>query len=155
MTIRPPQLRPLCRYEAFLDPAAQAIGSTPFGRRTTVLITGGTVEGERIRGEVLPGGGDWAMVDDSEVLHLDVRATFRTHDDALIHVTYQGLLHPYGRDLRQRIEAGELGEDELYFRTTPRFETGAANYAWLNRLLAVGVGRLTARGVAYDVFELG
>jgi hypothetical protein len=35
------------------------------------------------------------------------------------------------------------------------FETGAAGYAWLNGIVAVGSGRLTeGGGVAYDVFEL-
>lgn len=149
-----PRLRPLCGYEALLDSNVQAFGETPAGRRTTVLIRGGTVEGKRLRGEVLPGGGDWAVVDGGHVLHLDVRATFRTHDQCLIHVSYQGLLHPYARDLRQRIEAGELREEDIYFRIAPRFETGAAPYAWLNGILAVGVGHLTAQGVAYDVFEV-
>ncbi len=154
MPATPPGLRHLCRYEAFLDPAVQAFGTTPFGRRTTVLITGGTVEGERLQGKLLPGGGDWALVDTQGILHLDVRATFCTHDDALIHVTYRGLLHPYSRDLRQRIESGELSEEQVYFRTAPRFETSADRYTWLNGILAVAVGHLTASGVAYDVFEV-
>jgi hypothetical protein len=35
------------------------------------------------------------------------------------------------------------------------FETGAARYAWLNGIVAVGSGRLIeGGGVAYDVFEL-
>jgi len=42
-----------------------------------------------------------------------------------------------------------------YFRIAPVFETGAAAYAWLNGIVAVGSGRLIDEGgVAYDVFEL-
>src|SRR5262245_40095722 len=40
---------------------------------------------------------------------------------------------------------------EYYFRTTPVFEIGSEKYAWLNRTVAVGVGRRTPTGVAYTV----
>ncbi len=54
------------------------------------------------------------------------------------------------RSSRHLIDPGRY-----YFRTTPVFETGAPEYAWLNAIVAVGSGRLIeAGGVAYDVFEL-
>ena len=43
---------------------------------------------------------------------------------------------------------------EYYFRTVPFFETAAANYAWLNRVVAVGIGRRTPTGVSYTVYGL-
>lgn len=149
-----PALRFLCRYEARLDPQTQPIGRVLGGMRNTVLIAGGSVEGERLRGEVLPGGGDWALIDDTGTLHLDVRATFRTHDGALIHVTYPGMLRPYSPDLRARLDSGEMKPEDLYFRIAPRFETGAPAYAWLNSMLAIGSGMLVQGGVAYDIFEV-
>ena len=154
MTPPDPALRFLCRYQAILDPETQPIGRVPGGTRNTVLIAGGSVEGERLRGEVLPGGGDWALIDDTGTLHLDVRATFRTHDGALIHVTYPGILRPYSPHLRSQLDSGELNPEDLYFRIAPRFETGASAYSWLNSILAIGFGTLVQGGVAYDIFEV-
>jgi hypothetical protein len=39
--------------------------------------------------------------------------------------------------------------------TQLHFETGDARYSWLNRVLAVGEGRLQPGVVEYRVFELG
>ncbi|MFO1186744.1 MAG: DUF3237 family protein [Alphaproteobacteria bacterium] len=36
----------------------------------------------------------------------------------------------------------------------PFFEAAAEPYAWLNRIVSVGVGERVANGVAYDVFEI-
>jgi hypothetical protein len=40
----------------------QKIGAVPHGTRTTVPIGGGQFEGPRLRGKVLPGGGDWTLL---------------------------------------------------------------------------------------------
>jgi len=47
-----------------------------------------------------------------------------------------------------------VNPSEYYFRTTPVFETAAEKYAWLNRLVAVGVGRRTRTGVEYSVYAI-
>jgi len=39
----------------------QDIGPGPHGRRVTFPITGGSFEGDRLRGKVLPGGSDWTV----------------------------------------------------------------------------------------------
>ena len=40
-----------------------------------------------------------------------------------------------------RLAQGEtVDPSEYYFRVAPVFETGAERYAWLNKILAVGVG---------------
>ncbi|MGO9064596.1 MAG: DUF3237 family protein, partial [Myxococcaceae bacterium] len=41
-----------------------------------------------------------------------------------------------------------------YFRTTPRFETGHAKYAFLNRLLAVSSGDRRPEGPVYTIDEI-
>ncbi len=48
----------------------------------------------------------------------------------------------------------EVDPDDYYFRTTPMFETSAEQYLWLNKIVAVGVGRLTPDGVAYSVYAV-
>ena len=44
--------------------------------------------------------------------------------------------------------------EESYIRTTPRFETSDARYAWLNRVIAVANGHRSSDGPMYQVFEI-
>ena len=117
--------------------AIEEIGATPRGRLSVFPITGGSFEGERLRGKVL-GGGDWVTARADGVLELDARVTLETDDGALIHMTFTGI-----RD-----------DANGYFRTLPRFETAASKYAFLNRLLAVGVGEIGADGPVHAIEEL-
>jgi Protein of unknown function (DUF3237) len=115
---------------------------------------GGSFEGPRLRGEVLAGGGDWALFGPDGTMALDVRLTLRTHDDALLHMTYGGRLTtpPELRaDMADPVARYQVDPARYYFRTTSLFETGAQRYAWLNDIVCVGVGYLVDGGVAYRV----
>jgi hypothetical protein len=53
------------------------------------------------------------------------------------------------------MEKGEaIDPSSYYFRINPMFETAAAPYDWLNRVLAVGIGSRRPDGPVYSVFEL-
>jgi hypothetical protein len=41
-----------------------------------------------------------------------------------------------------------------YLRTLPRFETAAPKYAFLNRLLAVGIGEIGPEGPVHAIEEI-
>ena len=57
--------------------------------------------------------------------------------------------------IRAALAGGGATEyDDAYFMTQPRFETGDARYRWLNRVAAVGEGRLEPGLVEYRIFEL-
>ena len=73
------------------------IGAVPHGTRVTAPIAEGRFEGPRLRGRVLPGGGDWTLLRGDGVLELDLRITLETDDRALIHMTSFGLRHEGGR----------------------------------------------------------
>ena len=130
------------------------LGVTPLGERRNVQIAGGSFEGPRLRGTVLAGGADWIVKRADGVLLLNVRATLRTDDGALVNMTYRGMRH--GR--REVIERLDRGEDvdpaEYYFRTTPYFETSAAAYLWLNGIVSVATGQRRADGPTYRVYEV-
>jgi hypothetical protein len=119
----------------------QNVGTGPRGARLTFPITGGFFEGDRLRGKVLPGGGDWVVRRHDGVLELDLRITLETDDGALIHMTFEGV-----RD------DGVPGAP--YFRTLPRFETSEAKYSFLNRLLAVGTGEIRPDGPVHAIEEI-
>ena len=54
-----------------------------------------------------------------------------------------------------RLARGEqVDPAEYYFRTVPMFETATDRYAWINNIVAVGVGERVADGVRYEVFEI-
>jgi hypothetical protein len=44
--------------------------------------------------------------------------------------------------------------DGYYFRTVPRFETSAENYAFLNRIIAIGVGETRPDGAVHRIDEI-
>lgn len=130
------------------------VGAGPFGKRTIYDVTGGTFEGERLRGIVLPGGGDWALFDTEEVARLDVRVTLETHDGARIYTHYLGILVPTDHFTSTLEAGGSTKYGDAYFMTQPHFETGDDRYRWLNRIMAVAEGRGSREFVEYRVYSL-
>jgi Protein of unknown function (DUF3237) len=146
-------LQPLLRAEVTLAPP-QELGDSPLGRRRIIPITGGSFRGEKLAGRVLPGGADWQVIRADGVAELDARYTLETDDRALIYVRNFGYRHGPA-DVLQRLAAGEPVDPSLYYmRTTPRFETGAERYRWLNRLICVATGARRAAAVELEVFEV-
>ena len=132
----------------------QLIGATPTGNRRIGLVAGGTFEGARLRGKVLPGGADWIVVRPDGVTTLDVRLVLETDDGAAIGMTYRGLRHGPAA-VMDRLNRGEVVDPSTYyFRIAVVFETAAAKYAWLNGAAFVGTGDRTPSGPIYDVFEV-
>jgi len=150
--------RPLCHYTATLEPVQHDAGRGPSGRRMIAVVTGGAFEGERLKGKVLNGGGDWATIEEErDVLRLDARVTWETHDGAKIYVSYRGVLRPRSEARNQRAKGGTSTEEDyrnFYFRTAPVFETGDSRYLWLNDIVTVAMGGVIATGVKYDIFEV-
>lgn len=73
----------LCTFDGDVDPPLMTGTTGPLGARGIANITGGTVEGERVSGKVLPSGADWLIQRGDGVMALDVRALMQTHDGAL------------------------------------------------------------------------
>jgi Protein of unknown function (DUF3237) len=88
--------------------------------------------------------GDWLQVRGDGVFELDVRATLKTHDDAIIYLRYAGVVKM---------------QPDMYFRTTPRLYTGDERYSWLNDLVCVAMGNpehleVGQNQVGYRVFRV-
>jgi hypothetical protein len=132
----------------------QRIGVGPHGTRITAPITDGRFEGPRLRGRVLPGGGDWTLLRGDGVLELDLRVTLETEDGALIHMTSVGLRHGPADVIAALARGESVDPSAYYFRTLPRFETGHPKYEFLNRLLAVAGGDRRPDGPIYTVDEI-
>ena len=130
------------------------VGATPGAYRRVGVVPGGLFAGERLSGDVLDGGSDWQTVRSDGSTALNVRLVLKTKDDALMGMTYQGVRHG-PPDVIARIEKGEVVDPtSYYFRINPLFETAAAKYDWINRVVAVGVGHRFADGPVYSIFEI-
>jgi len=134
--------------------ATQRIAGVPHGSRVTAPITSGHFEGPRLRGRVLPGGGDWTLLRGDGVLELDLRITLETDDGALIHMASFGLRHGPPNVIAALGRGESVDPATYYFRTTPRFETAHPKYAFLNRLVAVSSGNRRPEGPIYSIDEI-
>jgi hypothetical protein len=135
--------------------APQNIGAVPNGTRRTAPLSGGSFEGPRFRGTVLPGGSaDWLLLRADGVLELDLRATLRTDDGALVSMRSFGLRHGPPEVIAAVARGEAVDPATYYFRTTPRFETAHPAYAFLNRLVAVASGDRRPEGPIYTIHEV-
>jgi hypothetical protein len=147
--------RPLFRIELDLGEPIDA-GATPYGRRRVFPVAGGRFEGDRLRGTVLPQtSGDWLLQRLDGAFQQDVRLLLQADDGGLIFMSYRGVRRPASDEVNARIARGEpVDRHEYYLRIAPFFETAAERHAWLNQIVAVGVGERVGPNVAYDVFEI-
>jgi hypothetical protein len=134
--------------------AINDLGRTPYGQRRIIDILGGTVEGARLNGRILPGGADWQIIRNDGATDIQARYTIETEAGARILVSSEGLRHGPAEVL-DRLARGEHVDPSLYyFRTAMRFETSDPSADWLNRILAVARGQRQARSVQLDVYEV-
>jgi hypothetical protein len=136
-------------------PPTLELGDTPAGNRRVFTVTGGRFAGDRLRGEVLPeGSSDLLLVRRDGSSQQDVRLILRTDDSALLLMTYRGVRHA-SPEVGARIAQGEqVVPSDYYLRTAPFFETSASKYAWLNKIVSIGVGEREVDGVKYEIFEI-
>ncbi len=134
-------LVPLCSIDIVMGDTL-LVGDGPSGFRAVAEVSSGAVHGERLSGTIAGNAmADW-IVANGGVGTVDVRGILRTHDDALIHVSYGG---------RIDMSSG-LPDGPIY--VAPRFETSDERYRWLNLVQAVGVGTLLGQDLHYDWYEV-
>ena len=69
------------------------LGDSKHGTRRVIPITGGTFNGPKIKGEVLPGGEDWQLVRPDGDTELNARYLLKTDDGIVIQVINKVLIH--------------------------------------------------------------
>ena len=132
----------------------QKLGNTPYGERRIINILGGTVEGPKLKGKILPGGADWQIVRADGVVHLQARYTVETDSGGLILVNSEGYRHG-PPEVMARLARDETVDPSLYyFRAFMRFETADPAAAFLNRILAIGYGAREHQAVRIEVHEV-
>lgn len=148
-----PSLNRLLRVRLMVE-APQVVGTGPAGIRRIIGISGGDFEGPRLRGRVLPGGGDWMVQRADHTTVLDARYTLETADGALIYVQDRGLRHGPEHTMARLAKGEPVNPRDYYFRCTAQLETASPDYAWLNRIVVVGSGMRLGAQVILDFYRV-
>lgn len=133
-------LKSLARMEVQLGEQID-LGNGPKGHRVIVNVLSLRFIAEDFEAELATDdAADWATLSDNGTLAaLDVRATLKTSDGAIIYVEYGG---------RMDMSTGLLA-------TAPTFQTSAPRYLWLNRIQAVAAGSIDPETglLVYTLYE--
>jgi hypothetical protein len=128
-------------------------GDIGTGVRRIIPIIGGEVRGA-INGKVCALGADFQIIRPNELIELEAKYAFETDDGAVVYVENKGIR--FGPvELLQKLKRGEPVDPKLiYFRTVPKFETGAKRYRWLMEHIFVGSAARHADRVVIDVHQV-
>jgi uncharacterized protein DUF3237 len=129
-------------------------GDIGHGVRRIIPILGGDVRGEAIKGKIFPVGADFQTIRPNGFTELEAKYTFEMDDGAIVYIENIGIR--FGpKELLDRIARGEIVDPGLiYFRSVPKFETGAEKYRWLMENLFIGVGARHPDRVEIDVHQV-
>src|ERR1700741_3965236 len=129
-------------------------GDIGTGVRRIIPVTGGEVKGAGVNGKGCPFGADFQIIRPNELIELEAKYAFETDDGAVVYVENKGIR--FGPvELMQQLKRGEPVDPKLiYFRTVPRFETGAVKYRWLMEHLFIGSAARHADRVVLDVHQV-
>ncbi len=130
-------------------------GSWEERRRRIIPILGGTVDGARFKGLVLPGGADWQTIRLSDgVAEIYARYTLQHNDGSVVGVINPGVRRGPA-EVIARLAAGErVDPSSYYFRTTPRFDVGPGPHQWLADNAFVCVGKRWPDAVEIDFYRV-
>ena len=146
-------IEPIFTIRAELE-AVMNFGRTPYGERRVIGITGGTVQGRKLNGRILPGGADWQIIRNDGVIDLDARYALKEERGGVIRVVSQGYRHG-PPDVLAALGRGETVDPASYFfRSIMRFETGAPELSWLNKTIAVASAERRERQVILHAYKL-
>ncbi len=153
-TILPePALELIFEAKVTLDPP-QELGSTTYGKRRIIPITGGTFEGATMKGIILAGGADWQTVRADGSADLEARYTLKTDDGVLIYIQNKGIRHAKPEILARLAKGEKVDPKEYYMRTSAFFEVADGKYAWLNKSVVISTGARMADHVLLKFYRV-
>jgi hypothetical protein len=149
-----PKLVP--EFEIRANVVLDDLGAGPLGQRVIANVTGGSIDGDRLKGTISGAGADWLLICPDGFGRLDVRFTCKTHDGAAIYVQYHGVVE-VTEDMTAILGGASksVNYGDQYFFTNPRLETGDERYTWVNESQFLGQGRLVpGPTVEYRVYRV-
>lgn len=128
------------------------------GKRQLIPILSGTLSGA-LRGHVLPGGVDSQIIDRDGLCRLSARYAVETDRGDRFYIENNGLRR-IPRQWCTRLFEDDLAffndipPGEIYFRTTPTFETYSDNLRWLSESLFICSGQRSASGLELAFYRV-
>ena len=149
-----PELEFLFEVTATLEPP-QELGKTKYGIRRIINITGGTVVGPKINGEVLRGGADWQTVREDGTADLVAKYSLKTDDGVIIFVENTGIRTAPTEVLARLAKGEDVPPSEYYMRTSAKMEVKAGSrYDWLNKSVIISTGMRRANSVVIHFYRV-
>src|ERR1700682_3234931 len=129
-------------------------GDLGHGVRRIIPILGGEVRGEGITGTIFPCGADFQIIRPDGFTELEAKYAFEMDDGAIVYIENVGIR--FGpKELLDRIaKGGSVDPALIYFRSVPKFETGAEKYRWLMENLFIGVGARPPARVGIEAHQV-
>ena len=122
----------LATYEVLLGPAQMV------GKRLVVPVTGGTLQGPKVKGEFVEPSGDWLIPMPDGTLRLDARESIKADDGEILFLELGGVVVT-NKELLDRFSKGEvLTPKDEYFITAGTIATTSKKYDWLNHVQLIG-----------------
>lgn len=130
------------------------IGETGAGLRRVVPILGGSVEGPRLNGRIVPGGADFQVLRADGVMELEAKYVLEATSGALVYVVNRGLRHGPAEAVEKLMRGEVVDPGLIYFRAAPSFETAVPEFKWMMRSLFVCAGTRLPAQVLLRLYEI-
>jgi hypothetical protein len=131
------------------------VGETAQGLRRVVPITGGVIQGPRLNGTILNAGADYQVIGQDGFTRLEARYVARLDDGGMVYIENCGVRFGPPAAIARMTRSEPVDPAEVYFRSTPRFETAAPAHLWLTRPLFIASGARFPDRVVLSVYEVG
>ena len=143
----PPGLEFVCELKVTIDPTMR-LGTTAHGERIIIPISGGTFEGPKMKGIVLPGGADYQYSNKGKGrTEIEAIYNIKADDGVLIHIRNAGLIYSPPKQNNESFE--------VYFRAAPKFEAPSdSKYDWLNNAIFICKAVPTRDYVSIQVWKV-
>ena len=84
-----PEINTRFLFTLALEIQVSSLGDTPYGRRRMFHFDGGSFDGPKLKGKVLPGGGGWSLIRRDDVMEVDARLILETNDSHQIYAAWK------------------------------------------------------------------
>lgn len=138
--------------------AGHVIGLNSRGRRRIIPITGGTLQGPRLQGRILPGGADFQIVVSDTSADLDARYLIEldgpSYQGEHLFVQNRALRRGSAEDIARLVRGEPVDPEVIYFRCVPTFEVSCEALRWLTESVFIGTGARFPERVLISLFRV-
>ncbi|HKO48714.1 MAG TPA: DUF3237 family protein [Polyangiaceae bacterium] len=119
--------------------ATHDVGTTQFGKRRQLDVSGGTITGDKLKGTVLAGGLDYELTLSTGAMELEEVLIYKTSDNTSIFVR----------------NCGVAAAGDQVVRIVPDIEAPTSgSYSWLNTTKLVGTRAVSGNKITLDIYDV-